>query len=107
MSLAEQASRNPITIALLGVSVSQLAIGVLGVLFVSSEYSTGMIRATIGAVPRRLPVLWGKVIVFAAVTLVVTIPCVLIDFFATQAILGSHQILKIPFSAPGVPRTIL
>jgi hypothetical protein len=107
MSLEEQLSRNPVTIALIGVNLSQLAIGVLGVLFISSEYSTGMIRATFAAVPRRLPVLWAKVTVFAAVTLCVTVPCVLIDFFATQAILGSHQILKIPFTTPGVPRAIL
>ena len=107
MSLDERASRNPVTIALVGVDLSQLAIGVLGVLFISSEYSTGMIRATFGAVPRRLPVLWAKLVVFATVTLAVTIPCVLIDFFGTQAILGSHQILKISFTAPGVPRTIL
>ena len=107
LSLKERLARNPITIALVGVELSQLALGVLGVLFISSEYSTGMIRATIAAVPRRLPVLWAKVAIFAAVTLAVMIPCVLIDFFATQAILGSHQILKIPFTAPGVPRTIL
>ncbi len=107
MSLEDQLARNPVTIALVGVNLSQLALGVLGVLFISSEYSTGMIRSTIGAVPRRLPVLWAKVAVFAAVALAVTIPCVLIDFFATQAILGSHQILKISFTAPGVPRTIL
>ncbi len=107
MSIAEQLARNPVTIALIGVNLSQLALSVLGVLFISSEYSTGMIRATMGAVPFRLPVLWAKLAVFAAVTLAVTIPCVLIDFFATQAILGSHQILKIPFTAPGVPRTIL
>ncbi len=107
MSLEERLARNPVTIALIGVEISQLALGVLGVLLFSSEYSTGMIRATIGAVPRRLPVLWAKIAVFATVTLAVTIPCVLVDFFATQAILGSHQILKISFTAPGVPRTIL
>lgn len=107
MSLEEQLARNPVTIALIGVNLAQLALSVLGVLFISSEYSTGMIRATMGAVPVRLPVLWAKIAVFAGVTLAVTIPCVLIDFFATQAILGSHQILKIPFTAPGVERTIL
>jgi len=107
LSLAEQATRNPVTIALVGVNLAQLAIGVLGILVISGEYSTGMIRATLGAVPRRLPVLWAKVIVFASVTLVVTVPSVLIAFFATQQILGSHQILEIAFSTPGVPRTIL
>ena len=46
-------------------NLSQLAIGVLGVLVISGEYSTGMIRASLGAVPKRLPVLWAKIVVFA------------------------------------------
>ena len=46
--------------------LAQLAIGVLGVLVITAEYSTGMIRASMTAVPKRLPVLWGKAAVFAA-----------------------------------------
>jgi ABC-2 type transport system permease protein len=46
-----------------------LAIGVLGVLLIAGEYSTGMIRATMTAVPKRLPVLWGK---YGAVALVLS-----------------------------------
>jgi uncharacterized integral membrane protein len=42
-------------------------IGALGVLFVTGEYGTGMIRATLTAVPKRLPVLWAKLMVFLAV----------------------------------------
>ena len=53
------------TSRLAGVKLAQLAIGVLGVLVISGEYSTGMIRATLAAVPRRLPVLWAKAAVFA------------------------------------------
>ena len=47
-------------------NLAQLAIGVLGVLVITGEYSTGMIRASLGAVPKRLPVLWAKIVVFAA-----------------------------------------
>ena len=50
-----------------GYYLGQLLIGALGVLVVSGEYSTGMIRATLAAVPRRLPVLLGKVVVLVAV----------------------------------------
>src|SRR5262249_45248866 len=57
MSIEEQLNRHPVEIATAGVNLSQLAIGVLGVLVISGEYSTGMIRASMGAVPRRLPVL--------------------------------------------------
>ena len=55
-----EADRNPIEIATAGVNLSQLAIGVLGVLIITGEYSTGMIRASFGAVPKRLPVLWAR-----------------------------------------------
>lgn len=56
---------------LYGVQFAQLLIGVLGVLVASSEYGTGMIRSTLAAVPTRLPVLWAKVAVTAAVSFVV------------------------------------
>ena len=62
MSVQEQLARQPLDIALVGVRIAQLAIGVLGVLVISSEYSTGMIRASLGAVPKRLPVLWAKIV---------------------------------------------
>lgn len=57
----------PIAGTLYGVQFAQLLVGLLGVLLVSSEYSSGMIKATVGAVPSRLPVLWSKVVVFGAV----------------------------------------
>ena len=43
---------------------------------ITGEYSTGMIRATFTAVPKRLPVLWAKIAVFAAVTFVLMLPSV-------------------------------
>ena len=60
MSPQDRADRHPLDIALAGVNVSQLAIAVLGVLTITAEYSTGMIRSTMIAVPKRLPVLWAK-----------------------------------------------
>ena len=66
-SPADQASFNPITTSLNGTLFSQLAIGVLGVLMISGEFGTGMIRSSLTVVPRRLPVLWAKLGVFAAV----------------------------------------
>ncbi len=91
MSASDRAGRHPLDIALFGARVAQLAIGVLGVLVFSGEYSTGMIRATLSAVPKRLPVLWAKVIVFATVSFVIMLPCVLIAFFGSQAILEQHH----------------
>jgi ABC-type transport system involved in multi-copper enzyme maturation permease subunit len=107
LSPRERAHRQPLDVALSGVNVAQLAIGVLGVLLISGEYSTGMIRSTFVAVPKRLPVLWAKAIVYAAVTLALTVPAVLIGFFGSQAILRNHHILQLSFSHPGVARTVL
>ncbi|MFI9832751.1 ABC transporter permease [Streptomyces sp. NPDC051913] len=61
-----------VSLALSGVSLAQLAIGVLGVLLAAGEYSTGMIRSTLTAVPRRLPVLWSKAAVIGPIALILT-----------------------------------
>jgi ABC-2 type transport system permease protein len=107
MSAAERADRHPLDIALAGVNVAQLAIAVLGVLVISGEYSTGMIRSSLIAVPKRLPMLWAKIAVYAAVSFILTLPAVIIAFFASQAILSRHHILQISFGDPGVARSVL
>ena len=60
MSPHDRATFNPVDTSLGGWHIAQLALGVLGVLVISGEYTTGMIRSTFGAVPSRLPVLWAK-----------------------------------------------
>jgi ABC-2 type transport system permease protein len=97
----------PVEVALAGVNVSQLAIAVLGVLVITGEYSTGMIRASFTAVPKRLPVLWAKTVVYALVAFVLMVPSVVIAFFASQAILARHHILQISFSHPGIARAVI
>ncbi len=66
-----------------------------------------MIRASFTAVPKRLPVLWAKLAVYAVVTFVLMLPSVVIAFFGSQAILNRHHILQISFSHPGVARAVL
>lgn len=111
MSLQERLTFKPLGTALIGVNVAQLAIGVLGVLVVSGEYSTGMIRSTFAAVPKRLPVLWGKAEVFGAVTVVLALPATLIAFFSAQAILRGHtlngQDISMSLSDRGVARAVV
>jgi len=107
MAPHERANRHPLDIALAGVNLSQLAIGVLGVLVITGEYATGMIRASFTAVPKRLPVLWAKIVVFAVVSFVLMLPSVLIAFWASQAILSKHDILQTSLSAPGVTRAVI
>jgi ABC-2 type transport system permease protein len=78
-------------VSLRGVFLAQLAIGVLGVLVIAGEYSTGMIRSSLAAVPRREPVLIAKAIVFAAVAFVVTAVSALAAFvFGQQALASTH-----------------
>jgi hypothetical protein len=111
MSVVDRASFRPLETTLIGVSFAQLAFGVLGVLIISGEYSTGMIRSTFAAVPRRLPVLWAKAGVFGLVTLVLAVPSTLIAFFAAQAVLKGHSFnghdIALSFSDPGVARAVI
>lgn len=76
--------------AMAGYVLSQLVIGVLGVLFVTSEYSTGMIRSTFAAVPKRMPVIAAKTIVIGAVTLVVMTVAGLLAFLSAQIFLSAE-----------------
>jgi ABC-2 type transport system permease protein len=111
MSLQDKLTFKPLETSLIGVNLAQLAIGVLGVLVISGEYSTGMIRSTFAAVPKRLPVLWAKAGVFGAVTLILAIPAMLIAFFSAQAILTGHSLfgqdIALSISDPGVARAVV
>ena len=73
-----------------GYQIAQLVIGVLGVLFVTGEYATGMIRSTFAAVPRRLPVLAAKSGVFAAISVATMTVTSFAAYFLAQAFLSSH-----------------
>jgi hypothetical protein len=106
MSAVQKATFDPLRTSLIGVQFGVLAIGVLGVLLITGEYTTGMIRSTMTAVPKRLPVLRAKASVYGLVALLVTMPTVFIAFFAGQAIL-SGQHIQIAFSHSGVPGAVL
>jgi ABC-2 type transport system permease protein len=100
-----RASFSPVSLSLNGTLFAQLAIGVLGVLVISGEYSTGMIRSSLTAVPRRLPVLWAKLGVFAGVVFAVTLVTSFVSFFLGQALLSSQH-LGVAISAPGALRSV-
>jgi ABC-type transport system involved in multi-copper enzyme maturation permease subunit len=87
--------------------LAQLIIGSLGVMMTASEYTTGMIRSSLAAVPKRLPVLWGKAIVFAGVTFVLMLAAALIAFFGGQAILSGGGVASASLGDTGVPRAIV
>lgn len=105
-SAADRASLEPIGISLAGLDFAQLAIGVLGVLLITGEYSTGMIRASLTAVPRRLPVLWGKLSVFAGSVFLVTLIAAFASFFLGQSLLSGEGI-DVAISAPDALRSVI
>lgn len=87
--------------------VAQLAVGVLGVMVISGEYSTGMIRASLSAVPHRLPVLWAKSLVFSVTVLVLMTAAAFVAFFGGEAIIStSPQHVSATLSTPGALRVV-
>jgi ABC-2 type transport system permease protein len=104
-SVSGKLSWDPTGVSLDGVAVASLAIAVLGVLCISSEYSSGMIRTSLIAVPKRGRVLAAKSLVFAVVIFVVGEATSFTAFFAGQALISGHA----PHAAlgdPGVARVV-
>lgn len=106
LSPHERAAFDPTLTSLRGYFLAQLAVGVLGVLVISGEYATGMIRATLAAVPRRLPVLWAKAALYAAVVWVLTTASALAAFLIGQAIMAPKHI-GVSLADPGVLRVVM
>jgi hypothetical protein len=75
-----------------GIGLGQLTICVLGVLVITTEYSTGVIRASLLAVPKRLPMLMAKITIFALLLLVLAEIVSFCSFFVGAALLhGLHE----------------
>lgn len=83
---------DPTQMSLRGLFLAQLAVGVLGVLFITGEYATGMIRASLTAVPHRWPVLLAKAVVLAVVTFIVCTVGSLAAFLVGQAGLNANHL---------------
>jgi len=95
-----------VSLALFGVTFGQLALGVLGVLFTAGEYSTGMIRSTLAAVPRRLPVLSSKAAVYGTVAFIVGTVAASGGFLIANATVTGTS-AHVSLSDPGVLRSLL
>lgn len=106
MPADRRALLEPATAGTEGSNFAQLATGVLAILLVTGEYGTGMIRASLTAVPRRTPVLLAKVAVFAAVTFTVMLTASLIAFGICQSIL-SREGLNVSLGADGAWRAVV
>ncbi|WP_100444465.1 ABC transporter permease subunit [Glycomyces xiaoerkulensis] len=91
---------------LFGFGIGAVFIAVLGALFITGEYTTGSIRSTMAAAPRRTGVLWSKAAVFASIVLAVYAALVFATFFATQALLADTHLGGMSLSDEGVLRVL-
>jgi ABC-2 type transport system permease protein len=89
-----------------GLALGSLAIGVLGVLMITSEYGSGTIRSSLAATPRRPLFLGAKVAVIGVISLVVGEILSFSCFFTGRAILSGHAPVA-SLGQPGVLRAVL
>ena len=106
MSAKAKATFDPVSDSFSGLGLAQLAFGALGVLMITSEYASGLIRTTFAAVPRRRAVLAAKAVVVGAVTLVIGEVIAFATFFAGQWALSAHH-LNVTLAHPGALRGVL
>lgn len=105
LSPAEIAKTDAIRLSLAGLHLSQIAIGVLGALIITSEYGTGSIWTTFAAVPQRGVVLAAKTLVFTAAAMFVGLLSSFGAYEVFQAFLSGDQ-LRSSLSDPGVLRAV-
>jgi ABC-2 type transport system permease protein len=105
-SPARKAAFDPAAYSLSGFFLAQLAIGVLGVIVITSEYATGSIRSTFAAAPQRGAVLAAKAAVFGAVAAAAGIASSFAAFFTGQAILAGKG-LETSIGDPGAIRSVI
>ncbi|MGY0491731.1 ABC transporter permease subunit [Streptomyces sp. WG-D5] len=103
MSTGDKLTFDPTFISFSGLTLGQLAMVVFGVLVVASEYSTGMIRTSLAAVPQRGTFLFSKILVAALLALAVALVTSFASFFLGQLMLGDHNT---DLGAPNVLRAV-
>jgi ABC-2 type transport system permease protein len=106
MSPHDLATLDPTNLSQAGIAFGQLAIAVLGVLVVSSEYSTGGIKATLTAVPQRMRVLSSKIVVFLVTALVVGMITAFASF-GVSMLFWNHYGMGVTLGDPGVLRAVV
>lgn len=102
----QRAAFDPTASSLAGFFFAEIAIGVVGILIITSEYSSGLIRATFAATPRRTLVLISKAVILLLVTLVIGEICSFLSFFIGQAILHGAT-PTVTLALPAARRAVL
>jgi ABC-2 type transport system permease protein len=106
MSAVDKANFDPTNQGFTGLIIGQLVAAVLGVLVITSEFSSGLVRATFAAVPRRPLVLAAKVAVFGGAALIAGEVLAFISFFAGEAVLHGGA-PHVTLATPGVLRAVM
>jgi hypothetical protein len=106
MTAAERATFDPVRDSFSGWGLALLAFGAMGVLAISSEYTTGLIRTTFAAVPRRRAVLAAKAAVVGVITLLAGELIAFATFFTAQWALSARH-LDVTLAHPGALRGVL
>ncbi|QJW36019.1 ABC transporter permease subunit [Cellulosimicrobium protaetiae] len=90
---AEMGNISTVQAIVLGYIFAQLSVAVLGALVITGEYSTGMIRSTLSAVPTRLPALWAKAGIIGVVTFVVGVVGIALSYLVTMPMLSGNDLV--------------
>jgi ABC-2 type transport system permease protein len=106
MSPADLAAFDPTNMGFAGTAVPMLALPILGALTMTGEYASGMIRATLAAVPNRRLLLAAKAAVFGGAALVVGEAMALANFLAGRAVVPDTA-PQASLSQPAVLRAVL
>jgi ABC-2 type transport system permease protein len=106
LDAAEKLRFDPTFFSLSGLWLAQLAVGVLGVLAITSEYATGQIRATLSATPQRRTVLAAKAASFTGLVMITGVVASFVSFFLGQSIFASKG-LDVSITDPGVLRAVI
>jgi ABC-2 type transport system permease protein len=106
MSRQDKLSFDPTSLSTAGLFFAQLALGVMAIMAITSEYSTGTIRTSLSAVPQRGYVLAAKALLISVLSLLIATGIAFAGFFVGQAIFAGHH-LQVSISAPGVLRAVI
>jgi len=106
LSLHQKTSADSVRVSLGGLHVSQITAGLLGVLAITSEYSTGLIRATLTAVPQRRLLLTAKALILATAVASTAIAGCFAAYLAFQAFLSAGDPMRTTLADPGVARAV-
>jgi hypothetical protein len=106
LSAHQKETIDSVRVSLGGLHLAQVAIGLLGVLAITGEYTTGMIRATLAAVPQRRLLLTAKALVLTAAALVTGTAASFAAYLVFEALLPAGDPMRTTLAGPGVLRAV-